>query len=219
MALKNTFSQSEILETSRFALQNVESNPIIQPLMAAVGYDTAKINEGKALLNTAQTQYDVNRGIDDTKARASKAYDEKRTEIETLFTKDRSKAKLVFVDNATALRELGLVGKTPRTFVKWLESVDLFYNTLNSQPELVTQLNKFQIDTAHVTDALTALATLEQLRGERMQQKGFAQNATKVKDKAFKDLEKWMGAFFAYAKITLADEPQLLESLGKLVRS
>jgi len=111
------------------------------------------------------------------------------------------------------------VGKTPRTFVKWLESVDLFYNTLNSQPELVTQLNKFQIDTAHVTDALTALATLEQLRGERMQQKGFAQNATKVKDKAFKDLEKWMGAFFAYAKITLADEPQLLESLGKLVRS
>lgn len=219
MALVNQRSQSEILESARFALQNVESNPIIQPLMAAVGYDTVKINEGKALLNTAQTQFDVNRGLDDTKARVSKAYDEKRTEIEALFTKDRSKAKLVFVDNATALRELGLVGKIPRTLVKWLESVDLFYNTLNSQPDLVTQLNKFQIDTAHVTDALTALATLEQLRGERLQQKGVAQNATKVKNKAFKDLEKWMGTFFAYARLALANEPQLLESLGKLVRS
>jgi len=41
----------------------------------------------------------------------------------------------------------------------------------------------------------------------------------KEKEKTFKDLEKWMGFFFAIARIALEDEPQLLESLGKFVRS
>ncbi|MCI2227689.1 hypothetical protein MC378_00830 [Polaribacter sp. MSW13] len=57
MGLKNTRSQTEILETSRIALQNVETNPVIKPLMEALGYNTTKIDEGKAILNNAKNLY------------------------------------------------------------------------------------------------------------------------------------------------------------------
>jgi len=48
---------------------------------------------------------------------------------------------------------------------------------------------------------------------------GESQDATKIKDAAFVKMDDWMSEFYAVAKIALEDNPQLLESLGKLVRS
>ncbi|MCI2227690.1 hypothetical protein MC378_00835 [Polaribacter sp. MSW13] len=95
----------------------------------------------------------------------------------------------------------------------------MFYNTLNAQPELLASLASLQITETEVTDMLTNINELETLRADYIQTKGNVQNATKTKAKAFKDLEKWMGSFYAVAKIALEEEPQLLESLGKLVKS
>ena len=52
-----------------------------------------------------------------------------------------------------------------------------------------------------------------------MKEKGESQDATKLKDTAFGELDDWMRDFYAVAKIALEDNPQLLESLGKFVRS
>lgn len=49
--------------------------------------------------------------------------------------------------------------------------------------------------------------------------RGENQQATKDKDKAFADLEKWVSEFYSIARIALEDKPQLLESLKKFVRS
>lgn len=76
-----------------------------------------------------------------------------------------------------------------------------------------------QITPALIADQLAGIAEVELLRAARTQSDGVAQNATKTKNNAFKELEKWMGAFFAIARIALEDEPQLLESLGKFVKS
>ena len=96
MALKNSKSQTEILESSRIALQNVETNPIIKPLMEALGYNTAKIDEGKALLENAKTQYNSNQTLEDTRAKAYKTFEEMRTDIETKYSRDRKKVKVIF---------------------------------------------------------------------------------------------------------------------------
>ena len=52
-----------------------------------------------------------------------------------------------------------------------------------------------------------------------LKEKGESQDATKIKDEVFAKLDDWMSEFYAVAKIALEDNPQLLESLGKLVRS
>ena len=52
-----------------------------------------------------------------------------------------------------------------------------------------------------------------------LREKGESQDATKLKDAPFIELEDWMREFYTVAKIALKDNPQLLESLGKFVRS
>ena len=218
MALKNSKSQTEILESSKIALTNVETNPIIKPLMEDLGYNTAKIDEGKALLNQAKTQFNSNQALEDKRAQAYKAFEEAKTSIEVKYAKDRKKAKIVFRQNTLVLKELGIKGIVPKSYVKWLETVNLYYNTLNTQPNILNQLATLQITQQHVTDLLAELNELENLRATYIQAKGNAQNATKTKSKAFKDLEKYMSDFFAVARIALESEPQLLEALGKLVK-
>lgn len=164
MALKNSKSQTEILESSRIALTNVETDPIIKPLMEDLGYNTAKIAEGKALLNEAKTQFLSNQTLEDKRAQAYKAFEDSKVNIETKYAKDRKKAKIVFKEEALVLRELGIKGIVPKSYVKWLETVNLFYNTSNTQPSILNQLATLQITQQHVTDLLAALNELENLR-------------------------------------------------------
>lgn len=219
MALKNTRSQTKILESATIALQNVESNPIIKPLMEALGYNTAKIDQGKALLNTAKTEFDTHQSLEDVRANAYKVFEDERKKIEVNYAKDRKKAKVIFRDNTLALKELGLTGTIPGSYIKWLEKTKLFYQTLHTQSDLLNQLAVVKITAQEVTDAIAASNQLESKRAKYIQAKGNAQNATKTKGKAFKALDKWMSDFYAIARIALEEEPQLLESLGKIVKS
>lgn len=219
MSLKNSNSQTEILEISKIALQNVETNPIIKPLMEALGYNTTKVDAGKSLLNEAKTQFNTNKSLEDTRAKAYKAFEDLKIIIETKYSKDRKKAKIIFKDDALTYKELGLKGIIPKSYVKWLETVSIFYNLLNRDTAVLTKLIPLQITETHVTEVLTELNSLENLRAAYIQTKGNAQNATKTKAVAFKNLEKWMSNFYAVARIALEEEPQLLESLGKQIKS
>lgn len=219
MALKNPRSQTEILEASRIALENVETNPIIKPLMEELGYTTAKIDQGKALLTEAKSQFLQNQQVEDAKLKAYKVFEDKRIEIDAIYSKDRKKSKIIFKKQVLTLKELGLVGAVPKSYVKWLQTVSLFYNTLNVQPDLVSSLAVVQITPQLVTDALAAINELENTRAAYIQAKGNSQNGTKIKNSAFSNLEQYMSNFYAMARIALEGEPQLLESLGKLVKS
>lgn len=219
MALKNTRAQIEILEASRIALENVETNPAIKPLMEALGYNTPKIEEGKTLLNAAKTLYNQNQELDDVKNKAYQTFEDQRKTISTIYSTDRKKAKIIFKTDAVIFKELGLKGSLPRTYVKWLETVNLFYNTLNAQPTVLAKLATLLITQEHIAEQLAAINTLEEVRAAYIQTKGNSQNATKTKNIAFTKLEKYMSDFYAVARIALEGEPQLLESLGKLVRS
>ena len=70
-----------------------------------------------------------------------------------------------------------------------------------------------------LTAADTLIGDLEAARAEYLREKGESQDATKEKDAAFAKMDDWMSEFYAVAKIALEDKPQLLESLGKFVRS
>ncbi|WP_445749382.1 hypothetical protein [Polaribacter sp.] len=219
MAQKKSFSQPEMLEISKIALQNVESNQIIKPLMEALGYNSAKISEGTSILQNTRAKFDESQLMDDNKSKAYKVFEEKRLAVNTVYAKDRKKARIILTNDSLALKALGLVGVVPKNYVSWLENINLFYNTLNNQPDLAQKLLVVQITPTHIADQLAGIAEVESLRAARVQSDGIAQNATKTKNNAFKELEKWMGAFFAIARIALEDEPQLLESLGKFVKS
>ncbi|KGN82840.1 hypothetical protein HW49_00680, partial [Porphyromonadaceae bacterium COT-184 OH4590] len=70
----------------------------------------------------------------------------------------------------------------------------------------------------YIAAQLTLLEEVKKKYSDYLKEKGESQQATKDKDEALAKLEKWVREFYAITKIALEDKPQLLESVGKLVR-
>ena len=70
-----------------------------------------------------------------------------------------------------------------------------------------------------ISACITEINAIETTRTLYLKEVGESQEATKTKDKALAELEEWMSDFYAVAKIAMEDQPQLLETLGLLVRS
>jgi uncharacterized membrane protein YgaE (UPF0421/DUF939 family) len=187
--------------------------------MAEFGYDSAAISEGKKLYDKTRQVYDFNKQEDDE---TSEAYADFKTKHESLagtYSLHRKKAKVIFRKEPEVLKKLELDGSMPGAYVKWLEMVKKFYSTLANDTSLADKLVRLRITQDDITAANTLIGDVEHTRSEYMREKGESQDATEAKNAAFEKLDDWMSEFIAVSRIALEDKPQLMESLGVMVRS
>jgi hypothetical protein len=114
---------------------------------------------------------------------------------------------------------LEISGSLPVAYVKWLETVRKFYNISVSNPDIQTSLSRLKITGDDLNAAQALIPEVEAARAAYLKEKGESQDATTIKDTAFVKLDDWMSEFYAVAKIAMEDNPQLLEALGKVVKS
>lgn len=217
MATKQKSSEAATLELYRVALENAETQPAISSIMAELGFDTAKIAEGKTLLAQTRSAFDFNLTEDDETSAAYALFSSKKSELEKAFQLHRKKAKVVFRNDSLTAEKLAISGEMQRTYIKWLESVKKFYS-VSTDADIQSKLARLAITTEQLTAANTLLNELETARAAYVKEKGESQDATKAKDAAFAKIDDWMSEFYAVAKIGLEDNPQLLEALGKVVK-
>lgn len=219
MAGKKHLSEVETLELYRVSFENVESQSEIATIMAEFGYDETLLTEGKTLLTKTRQAFDLNKTEGDE---TSEAYNNFKTAKESLaktYTLHRKKAKVIFRKDVLILNKLAISGSLPSSYLNWLETVKKFYSVTFADTELETKLARLKITSADLQAAIVEIGALETARSLYLKEKGESQDSTKTKDKAFGELDDWMSEFYAVAKISLEDSPQLLESLGKFVRS
>ena len=114
---------------------------------------------------------------------------------------------------------MAISGSLPRTYIKWLEVVKKFYSVSISDTAIQSKIARLKINPEDLNAANDMISDLEAARALYLKEKGESQDSTKLKDAAFDKLDDWMSEFYAVAKIGLEDNPQLLESLGKVVKS
>jgi hypothetical protein len=219
MATKPKFSEAETLEQYRIALDNAESQAEIAAIMAELGFDSAVIGEGKAILTETRSAYDLNKTEDDETSAAYADFSSKKEQLEDTFNIHRKKAKVVFRNDSLTADKLAISGAMPRTYMKWLEAAKKFYSVASSDSSVQSKLARLKIATDDLNAASNMILELEAARSEYLKEKGESQDATKAKDAAFAKIDDWMSEFYAVARIGLEDNPQLLEALGKAVRS
>lgn len=100
-----------------------------------------------------------------------------------------------------------------------MEETRAFYQLLDTNETLRNQLKQLKITEQDIKNQLQLLGEVEKSYADYQKEKGESQQATKDKNQAFATLEKWVRDFYSVAKIALEDKPQLLESVGKFVRS
>ncbi|WP_196889553.1 hypothetical protein [Aureivirga sp. CE67] len=219
MATQKKQSEAKTLEFYKAALENTETQTEIAAILAEFGYDATLIAEGKTILAETEEAFRFNKKEDIETSQAYRAYDEKKEELEQIFSTHRKKAKVVFRKEPGTLSDLEIIGVLPKAYTKWMEKVKLFYNTLNETPELAAKLVRLKITAEDITTAISLIDAVEKAKNHYLIEKGESQDATKQKNQAFEKADDWMSEFFSVAKIGLEDRPQLMEALGKVVLS
>ena len=219
MATKRTLSEAGTLEQYRVALDNVENQSVIAGVMAEFGYNSEKINHGKALLAETRQKYDANKTEDDESGAAYQTFSSLKDNLADTYSLHRKKAKVVFRNDSLTMEKLAVTGSMPKAYTKWLETVRRFYSIASADTDIQAKLARLKVTPEDLTAGNAMINELESARAEYLREKGESQDATRIKDAAFAQMDDWMSEFYAVAKIALEDNPQLLESLGKLVRS
>lgn len=199
--------------------ENISKNELLKNELAEYGYDDQEIAKGKALYDNAAQKLDLNKTESAEEKMAYDTFSKKFEELKKRYTTDRKKAKIIFKDEDTVLTVLVIKGVMSIRINGLLEDIDTFYKQLQAKEELRTPLKRLKITDEHIAEQLKALTEVRQAYLQYTNEKGESQQATKNKDAAFAELEKWVREFYSIAKIALEDQPQLLESLGKFMRN
>ena len=219
MARKRALTEAEALEQYRVALENVESQPEIAAIMAEFGYNETLLAEGKALFTKTREAYDFNKKEDDETSESYQIFSTLKEELAKKYILHRKKAKVIFRKDAVTSNKLSISSSLPKAYINWLETIKKFYTVALASTEIQTKLSRLNLSPEELNETMQSIANLEQARSAYLREKGESQDATKLKDKVFGEMDEWMYEFYAVAKIALEDNLQLLESLGKHVKS
>lgn len=212
-------SETQLIQNYGVLFKNVKFESVLAGELAEYGYDAATIEQGEALYNTLLEKYNTNKTESSQETTAYAVFDTALENTLAIYSTDRKKAKIVFKDQPDVLKNLQLKGIAPVRNAALIDTMRLFYETLNNYPELQTPLQRLKITAQHVANQLTNITQTQQAYADYIREKGESQQATQDKNKAFDAVTKWVSEFYAVAKIALEDQPQLLESVAKLVRS
>lgn len=219
MATRPKTSEVQTIEQYRIALENAENQSLIATTLAEFGYDSEEIKKGKLIWQDANNAYELNKTEDDETNEAYANFISKKNTLADTYSLHRKKAKVIFRNDNITLEKLGIKGSIPQAYIKWMEIVKKFYQISALDTEIQSKLIRLKITTEELSAANILITELETARAVYLREKGESQDATRTKDEAIAKLDDWMRDFYAVARIGLEDHPQLLESLGKIVKN
>ena len=217
MATRRT--ELQYLENYRQVFSNFSEVPELKSEMAEFGYDDAKMQEGKALYDEVLNLYNQNQKETSEEKEAYNKFSQALDALNTTYAKHRKLAKVALMNRPDLWKSLAIDGATSKAYLQWMQDATTLYSQAKTHSEAQPLLEKFKLTSAIADEQLAKLEELKALRDAYTKEKGESQDATKLKDAAFAKIAVWMREFYAVAKIALDDHPQLLESIGKWMRS
>lgn len=211
------FTNEEMLQNAKVLFETIEKNTKIAEKLDDYGYPAEEIAKGKALYMKAETQYGANKKETEEEKLAYLNFRQKMDEVSKIYKEHRNKAKLIFKENEEAKISLALKGSPAQAIVALLEEMAGFYKVLSEKEPLRTPLQRVKITQEIITKQQSEIEATKRLYATHSQEKNESEQATKDKNKAFTDLDKWTRELYQYAKYALAEQPQFLQIFGKII--
>lgn len=141
----------------------------------------------------------------------------KRIEIDSLYTRHRNLAKIIFKGDRQSNTTLGIDEGRKRAFAAWFQQVSNFYAQILANPDFKTKAETVNIKDPDITAQQTALEQITALKASQKKEIGEAQKATDTRDAAIDVLYPKYTELIAFAKVLFPDD-QTLEKLGIVVK-
>lgn len=218
MGLSNETIERQLV-TARVLIANTRANNDIRDALAAHGFTDARLEEGEtlsdnlsALCQRKTNHYGGLRGANDALNAADKqAQETYRTHVKL--------ARVAFQGDRGMLQTLHLLGPRKRTLAVWLGQARDFYATALASPDIAARLAAFTISHEQLEAGMQQTEMVFERHAASRQQRGLAQESTRDRNIAARELESWMSDFKMIARVALKSRPQLLEQFGITVRA
>lgn len=143
-----------------------------------------------------------------------------RKSTQSLFSEHIRLTRLALRENPEKLDKLiGNNRKIHRRLKDWIFQVEQFYTQAVTDEDLLQRLARYGITADKLAEGLEKTRQLHQARESHNRFKGKSQDMKMRRDKAIRDVRKWMAEFIQVCRLALKENPQLLEKLGIVVLS
>src|SRR5262249_12279099 len=121
------------------------ADPELYALMAARGYDRARLQQGSQLCDNARALYQRQQREYGELRAANKALESDRQQIWDSYMSHLETARVAFRSDLAIRKKLGLANKRKDTQAGWREQARLFYSSALSEPTILRTLNGLAI--------------------------------------------------------------------------
>ncbi len=207
------------LDGYRAGLRNCMERQTLVDLLTPLGYGVEKLGEGMGKVDAVWAS-----NLEQKSRRAAysgcvRDQETKREAAQEFYKLIHTASKVVFRDDLETLQRMGLTGPRLKTFSGWRGQVDQCYHVLRTSEAVRTALGGAAVTAEFIASADQALTVTVDAHDLKMAKNAEAQSETERKTALLKDLRSWMKKFYKILDVACADDPQLKESAGLVVRT
>jgi hypothetical protein len=203
---------ANLITEARQLLETARDDAEIAPLLAARGYDAAKLQAGLDLQAAAQAAFTARQTAIAAQKQAIAASDGAEATARQTFDDFRETARAVFT-SAAERSALAVAGSVPRDQQKFITSARAAYTAAQAAPYQAA-LATYGFPAATVAAALATLDAFTTAIEAQKSAIGAATQATASREAAVKDLNAWIKQFSKIAGVALKNNPGLAKKLG-----
>ncbi|WPP49483.1 hypothetical protein [Catalinimonas niigatensis] len=208
-------SIAKVFATANTYIENASGQPEILKKLGLQGFGPKRLQEGTSLKNHAMMLHSQKTERYGEKQTLAAQLKENEQQARENFMEHVGIVKFAFRKDPLTLSQFN-VGKVSKRINEWPMQASYFYDKVSSY---VAPLAPFGLTAEALAQGQAMVEAVASTRNQRIMRKGEAEEATRLRDQSIKDLKAWMSEFRIMAKIALKDSPQLLESLGILMKT
>ena len=216
MALANI---NAYLESVHTALSNLQTDTELNTPMATFGYNAAKIATVMGLYDIAHAAHLSQQMEYAEQYGATAAYEAARAAANTAYMRQLTLARVVYKNDIVRTYKLGLQGEWRQSYNDWRGQTDLFYAAALADTAIQTDLAAFGVTLTALQDAQALIEAADAAWHKQKEEKGEAQEATRLRDEALDKLQDAYSDLITVARVAFAEDAQKLERMGIVVSS
>lgn len=213
---KRSAAEQDMIFRTIFANSRMDA---IRSRIETIGYSLERMAEGEELLRKLNELELLHGNISSSKLTARSHRDSAIKQAHEVSGITRKILKVTLNSESGIHQQLGIdQPREKQTRVhKWIAQHELFYGNMNNR--VISILNEFGYSDEKITGEREMIRKIAELHKEKAALSAKAKKVVVQKTALRKDLQEWISRYLQLAQIACMDKPQILESLGILVRS
>jgi hypothetical protein len=201
------------MEKIQSVLKLSMNNPLFRQPLQSFGYAAKQFREALKKARGVEKLHGEQKGLQARQHEATRIALQKRKIANDTYMRILKTCRLAFPGDTELTYKLRLSGRRRHSFGGWIAQVTSFYQTILEDSNAVAELARYNIPRNMLETGLEQALEAERASDFQVSTLGDAQNATDMKNRAFKELAEWVRDYLNVADVAFKKVPHLRKEI------